>query len=231
MNIPLKNLRNLAVSLNIMPFYELKHSKKKGTIVHFKPKTKEELIKEINSINSKQRKKLMKLSFSNHTMNNSGKKKSLVTTQRQKRCPRLQLSQEKSFHRKSPKKCDDVQIRKNCKFVRKGNQPAYSNACFKHFPCVHKKGYAELNNANNYKHYLQTQNINYKYSPSTLTKRESRQNYGFNQAKNLMIVRSKTNLALMKKNKQEKIKLILLNNGNTLEVKKNNNGILKLNKK
>lgn len=235
MNRSLQNLKHEAKLLNIIPFHQITSRAKKGTVVLFKAKTKQELYNEIKAVDPKIRKKLLKLSFENHTINNSGKKKRLVTTQRQGRCPRLKENRETIAQRQSQKKCDDVKVRKDCKFVRKGNQPVYSPACLKHFPCFHKKGYAELNNANNYKHYIQSQNINYRYSPSTMTKRESRQNYGYVPAKNLLILRShkhKTNLALYKKNNtMSKGSLILLNNGNILEVKKNSNGVLKINKK
>ena len=229
MNVSLKNLKALAISLNIMPFHEVKHSKKKGTIVHFKPKTKQELIKNINSIDPKKRKKLLTVSFANKTINNSGNSKTLVTASRQRRCPRTGSSH------KPESKCNDIQIKKDCKFSKKGNQPKYSKTCVDHFPCHHKKGFAELQNANNFKHYLQSQNINYKYSPTSKTRRESRQNYGYVPAKNIILLRShkhKTNLALWKKNNTtEKGKLIILNNGNLLHVRRNANGILKVIKK
>ena len=229
MNISLKNLRDLAMTLKIHPFYVIKSRTQKGKQIQWKSKTKEELREEIRSINPKHLKKLMKVGFANQTVNNSGNTKSMITTQRSGRCPRLETA------RKQEKKCNDVQIRKDCKFSKKGNQPPYSETCMKHFPCFHKKGFAELHNANNFKHYLQTQNSNYRHSPTTITKRESRQNYGYIPAKNTILVRSQRfekNLAILKKkNATSRGQLILLENGNILHVSKNANGVLKINKK
>ena len=88
---------------------------------------------------------------------------------------------------------------------------------------------------NNFHHYLQTtKNINFKYNKNTPSKKESRQKYGYIPAKNLILSRSqkfKTNLVLFKKNASEKGQLILLENGDILEVKRNTNGLLKINKK
>ena len=218
------------MTLKIHPFFVIESRTQKGKQIQWKSKTKEELREEIRSIDQKHLKKLMKVQFANQTVNNSGKSKSLITTQRSGRCPRLETA------RKAPiKKCNDVQIRKDCKFSKKGNQPAYSQACMKHFPCFHKKGFAELQNANNFKHYLQTQNSNYRHSPTTITKRESRQNYGYIPAKNTVLVRSQRfekNLAILKRqNATSRGQLIILENGDILQVSKNTNGVLKINKK
>ena len=142
----LTNLRKLAHSLGFFPFHVIESRTKKGKFIQWKGKTKEELSKEINSLDPKLRKKLRKVSFASQTTNNAGNSKSLVITPRQGRCPRLERT------RIQQRKCNDVEIKKNCKFTRKGNQPEYSKECMKHFPCFHKKGFAELTNANNYKH-------------------------------------------------------------------------------
>ena len=81
MNKSLQNLKNEAKLLGIMPFHNVTRSTK-GTMVHFKQKTKQELNNEIKAIDPKIRKKLMKLTFANNTVNNSGNKKSLITTKR-----------------------------------------------------------------------------------------------------------------------------------------------------
>ena len=229
MNTSLENLRKTAIKLNILPFHEIKPRQKRGTMIHFKPKTKQELVNNINRIDPKIRKRMRQVHFCNTTTNNSGNTKSLFTT-RTGKGPR-------TLKAKSPQKtkCNDAQIKKDCKFSRRGNQGSYTPVCLSHFPCFHKKGYSQMNNANNYKHYLQMQNVNFKSSPSTVSKRESRQNYGYIPAKNTLLLRShkhKNNLAIWKKiNSTVKGQLILLNNGNILEVKRNANGVLRINKK
>jgi len=230
MNLPLANLKKIAIELNILPFHEIKSRSKKGKMIHFKAKTKQELINNINKKNPKLRKRLRKVQFCNTTINNTGNTKQLVTN-RTGKGPRTVKNRTTT----TKIKCNEIQIKQDCKFTRKGNQPAYTRSCLEHFPCYHKKGFAELQNANNFKHYLQTtQNGNYKHNKNTLSKRESRHNYGYIPAKNAVLVRSskfKENLALWQTNTVSKQKqLKILENGNILKVKRNSNGVLRINK-
>ena len=58
MNMSLQNLKNEAKLLNIMPFHQITSRAKKGTVVQFKTKTKQELYNEIKKVDPKIRKKL-----------------------------------------------------------------------------------------------------------------------------------------------------------------------------
>ena len=75
-------------------------------MIHFKAKTKQELINNINKINPKLRKKLRKVEFCSTTRNNTGSTTQLVTN-RTGKGPRTVKNR-----RTTPEtKCNDLQIR------------------------------------------------------------------------------------------------------------------------